>query len=170
MIYRRLLVRSDMSLADLHYSIQIAMGWEDFHLHRFLIHGKNYGNEDANYVVHYDAPGKPTLEDFAFEPDEKFLYKYDFINWWVHEVRVEKTLPFDAKKTYPVCIGGKRACPPEDCGGPWAYQELLHARWNPFHDDHYAARQILGIHFDTEKFDRRRANAQLRQQFRPVAR
>ncbi len=170
MIYRRLLVRSDMSLADLHYAIQIAMGWEDFHLHRFSIHGKVCGNEDANYIVHYDAPGKPTLEDFAFEPNEKFLYEYDFISWWQHEVRAEKILPLDSKKSYPVCIGGRRACPPEDCGGPWDYQELLHARLNPFHNDHYAAAWNLGARFDPEAFDRGRVNILLKQRFHPEAR
>ena len=171
MIYRRLLVSSDMSLADLHYAIQIAMGWEDFHLHRFSIHGKVYGNEDANYIVRYDAPGKPTLGDFAFEQGERFLYEYDFINWWQHEVRVEKILPFDAKKGYPVCIGGKRACPPEDCGGPWDYQELLHTRWNPFHNGGlYAAPRILGTRFDPERFDRKQVNVQLRQRFHPAVR
>jgi hypothetical protein len=121
MIYRRLLVRSDMSLADLHYAIQVSMGWEEFHLHRFLIHGKTYGNENANYQVRYGAPGKPTLKDLAFETGERFVYEYDLISWWQHEVRVEKSVPFyssNAKKTYPVCVGGKRACPPEDCGGP----------------------------------------------------
>jgi hypothetical protein len=95
MIYWRLLVRSDMSLADLHYAIQCAMGWEGFHLHRFMVHGKTYGNDDANYIVRYDAPEKPTLKDFDFEQAERFLYEYDFISWWQHEVRVEKILPFE---------------------------------------------------------------------------
>lgn len=98
MTHRRLLVRSDTSLTDLHYAIQISMGWEEFHLHRFLINGKTYGNEDANYVVCYDAPGKPTLEDFAFETHERFIYEHDFISWWQHKVRVEKIPPFDAKR------------------------------------------------------------------------
>ncbi len=172
MIYRRLLVRSDMSLADLHYAIQLAMRWEGFHLHRFMIHGKTYGNEDANYIVRYDAPEKPTLKDFDFEQAERFLYEYDFISWWQHEVRVEKILPFDATKTYPypVCNGGKRACPPEDCGGPWDYQELLHAGWNPFHNDHHAALQILGASFDPEQFHLGQVNVQLRQRFHPAPR
>ncbi len=173
MIYRRLLVRSDMSLADLHYAIQVSMGWEEFHLHRFLIHGKTYGNENANYLVRYDAPGKPTLKDFAFEPGERFVYEYDLISWWQHEVRVEKPVPFypsNAKKTYPVCVGCKRASPPEDCDGPWAYQELLHARLNPFHQEHYAALRILGLHFDAETFDRRAANAFLKQRLHPAIR
>ncbi len=170
MILRRLLVRSDMSLADLHYAIQIAMGWEDFHLRRFSIHGKVHGNEDANYIVHYDAPGKPTLEGFAFEPNEKFLYEYDFISWWRHEVRVEKILLLDAKKSYPVCIGGGRACPPEDRGGPWDYQKLLRAGLNPFHNDHYAAASNLGARFDPEAFDRGRVDILLKQRFHPEAR
>src|SRR6266508_3368413 len=94
MIWRRFLIRSDSTLTDLHNTLQIAFGWSDFHLHRF-----------------------------RFRVNERFLYEYDFGDWWQHEVRIERRLPLEKKRIYPVCTGGKRAGPPEDCGGPLAFME-----------------------------------------------
>lgn len=121
MIWRRLLIRSDSTIADLHYILQIAMGWSDYHLHMFRIHGKQYGISRICGISFSDNPEKIKLEQFCFRPNEKFIYEYDFTDQWVHEVRIEKILPFDKKKTYPVCIGGARCGPSEDCGGPWAF-------------------------------------------------
>src|SRR6266404_1617555 len=42
-IWRRLHVRSNSSIATLHDLLQIAFDWSDFHLHRFVIRGKEYG-------------------------------------------------------------------------------------------------------------------------------
>jgi hypothetical protein len=61
------------------------------------------------------------LADFLFRPNERFLYEYDLRDSWRHEVRVERQLAVEPKRTYPVCVGGRRAAPPEDCGGPWAF-------------------------------------------------
>ncbi len=123
-IWRRLLVRSDSTIADLHYAIQITMGWTDFHLHQFIIHGKRYGVSRIGGTWFADDPEQVRLCDLQFREKERFLYEYDFGDLWQHEIRVEKKLPIDPKKTYPVCIGGARATPPEDCGGPWAFMEL----------------------------------------------
>jgi hypothetical protein len=61
------------------------------------------------------------LSDFKFRPKERFLYEYDYIDEWKLEIHLEQTLPLDPKGNYPFCIGGKRAGPPEDCGGPRAF-------------------------------------------------
>lgn len=72
-------------------------------------------------------------------------------------MRLEKIVDPEPRKHYPVCTGGKRACPPEDCGGPWSYQELLHLASSPFRDyERRQARQILGRGFDPETFERHR--------------
>jgi hypothetical protein len=77
-------------------------------------------------------------------------------------IRVEKILEQDPEKSYPRCIDGRRACPREDCGGPWTYQELLHLARSPFRDyERRQALKILGRSFDPELFDRRRVNALL---------
>ena len=118
LIWRRLLVRSDSTIADLHHTLQIAMGWDDAHLHRFRIRGKDYGISRIGGIGFRDDPHQVRLADFHFRHAECFLYEYDFGDLWQHVVRVERRLPRDRKRTYPVCIDGKRAAPPEDCGGP----------------------------------------------------
>ena len=123
-IWRRLLVRSDSNIADLHYTIQIVMGWTDFHLHQFIIHGKSYGVSRVGGIWFADDPDKVRLCDLQLREKGRFLYEYDFGDLWQHEIRVEKKLPIAPKKIYPVCIGGARSTPPEDCGGPWAFMEL----------------------------------------------
>lgn len=124
MIWRRLLVRSDSTIADLHYALQIAMGWDDYHLNQFLIHGKRYGVYQPGGMTFSDRASQVLLSDFLFRPGERFLYEYDFGDGWQHEIRLEKKQPLDPKKTYPRCIGGARKAPPEDCGGPWSFMAL----------------------------------------------
>src|SRR5512144_1623882 len=82
MIWRRLLVRSDSTIADLHYTIQIAMGWTDTHLHRFRIHGQDYGVAHPGGIAFTDDPAQVRLADFGFRPRERFLYEYDFHDLW----------------------------------------------------------------------------------------
>lgn len=69
--------------------------------------------------------GRYSLEKVAPEEKCKFVYEYDFGDCWEHAIVVEKILPFEAGKVYPECIKGKRACPPEDVGGVWGYEEFL---------------------------------------------
>ena len=121
MIWRRLLVRSDSTIEDLHYTLQIAMGWTDSHLHRFRIHGKDYGVAQPGGCSFADDPRRVCLADFGFRLREWFLYEYDFNDFWQHEIRVEQILELDSERNYPVCIDGRRAVPPEDCGGPRAF-------------------------------------------------
>ena len=120
-IWRRLLVRSDSTVEDLHYTLQIAMGWTDSHLHRFRIHGKDYGVSQLGGFSFDDDPRQISLADFGFRLREWFFYEYDFNDLWQHEIRVEQILELDAKRGYPLCIAGRRSAPPEDCGGPRAF-------------------------------------------------
>jgi len=125
MIWRRLLVRGDSTIADLHFVIQIAFGWSDTYLNQFVINGKEYGVYHDGGVNFGDNPEKVHLSDVQFRVNEKFIYEYNFFDHWEHEIRVEKCLPVDATKTYPCCIGGHYAGPIEDCGGPIAFMKLL---------------------------------------------
>jgi hypothetical protein len=112
LIWRRVLVRGDSTLADLHAVLQAAFGWSDAHLHRFKIHGREY---DGIYEVR--------LADLGLRVTERFVYDYDLGDLWRHDIRVEQILDGEVGRTYPVCIGGRRAGPPEDCGGPWVFLE-----------------------------------------------
>lgn len=157
---------SDSTLLELHEIIQLAMEWENYHLWTFSINGRAYGH------AYGEGLGRETYEtrisELDLHPWQRFLYDYDFGDFWQHEIRLEEILEPESDKSYPVCIGGKRACPPEDCGGPWAYQELLHLVSSPSRDytERRQVRQILGRHFDPEAFDRRRANALLKERTR----
>lgn len=123
-IWRRVLVRSDSTIQDLHYTLQLVLGWSDFHLHRFVIHGKEFG-VSRSYVPGFpDRADQVQLADFNFRLRERFLYEYDFGDLWQHEIRLEQKLPLEKGKSYPFCIGGNWKAPPEDCGGPWAYMAL----------------------------------------------
>ena len=124
MIWRRLLVRGDTTIADLHFIVQITMGWSDIHLHRFNIHGKDYGIARIGGIGFSDDPHKVRLADFRLRINERFFYEYDFNSDWRHQIRVESILTAEPYRRYPVCINGRRTCPPEDCGGPWAFMAL----------------------------------------------
>jgi hypothetical protein len=123
-IWRRLLVRSDSTIAELHDILQIAFGWTDEHLHQFLIRGKPYGIGRSGGISFDDNPYKVRLCDLHFRWKETWVYEYDLTDWWQHEIRLEQVLPFDSTKRYPICIAGKRRGPIEGCGGPWAFMEL----------------------------------------------
>lgn len=127
-IWRRLLVTSDTTIAQLHSILQIAMGWEDLHLYRFRIFGKEYGIYRDGGILFDDNPFQVKLSDFRLRPGERFEYEYDMGDFWQHDIRLEHVSPldpFDPRKIYPLCIAGAGDCPPEDCGGPAGYERLL---------------------------------------------
>src|SRR5262249_51895510 len=113
LIWRRLLVYAETSIADLHHILRLAMGWTNSHLHRFVIHGKEYGVTYDGGMGFADNPKQIRLRDFRFHLRERFLYAYDFNDNWQHDIRVEHIMVADPKRSYPVCLGGKRAAPPE---------------------------------------------------------
>ena len=103
LIWRRLLVRSDTSIAELHAILQTAMGWSDTHLHRFRIHGKAYGIARCGGIGFADDPFEVRLCDFRLRRRERFLYEYDFMDGWIVDIRLEETLAADAKGIHPRC-------------------------------------------------------------------
>lgn len=124
LIWRRLLVRSDMTIADLHYIIQISLEWTDDYLHQFIIHGKSYGIYHEGGLCFADDPTTIYLRDFQFRLKERFIYQYNFYDDWQIEIRLEKRLPLDLKKNYPLCIAASHAAPLEDCGGAKRFMAL----------------------------------------------
>ncbi len=130
LVWRRLRVTSDTTIAQLHAVLQIAMGWEDLHLHQFRIHGRAYGIYRDGGISFADDPHQIILADFKLHKSERFVYEYDMGDFWQHDIRLEQVLPLDPRKRYPVCTDGDGDCPPEDCGGPWGYRELMAARYS----------------------------------------
>jgi hypothetical protein len=120
------MVRSDSSVAQLHEVLQVAFGWEDMHLHRFEIRGREYGVNRGGGVFFDTDVRKVLIGDLKLRRMERFTYEYDFGDSWIHDIRIEATTAIDPAKTYPICVAGKRSAPPEDCGGPYAFMQK---RW-----------------------------------------
>jgi hypothetical protein len=162
-VWRRLLVPSETTLADLHHAIQAAMGWEDYHLHTFNIAGRQYG--DPRTVDDVADETRVTLDGLIKSGVARFAYTYDFGDNWEHALVIEKSLPAVEALSRPICTAGKRKCPPEDCGGPWGYRELLDVLANPAHPEHAERREWLGEDFDPDDFHPDSADAMLAARF-----
>ena len=157
-IWRRIQVK-DCTLDELHEHIQTAMGWGNSHLHHFMFGERLVGDPELmqeNFdELGYEDSTATKLSDAVPARAKKFQfrYEYDFGDSWEHEVLVEKTLPADPKTEYPVCIDGKRACPPDDVGGVWGYPGFLEAIRNESDERHEDMLDWIGGAFDPEEFD-----------------
>jgi Plasmid pRiA4b ORF-3-like protein len=163
-VWRRIQVPEDYTFWDFHVALQGSMGWTDSHMHQF--EAKNPKTE-KNEVIGipedvYDGiiDGEKTLpcwklyiRDYFSEENRKMFYLYDFGDSWNHHIEYESILFKKNKQKYPLCVAGERACPPEDCGGSFGYENLLEILNNPRHEEYKASRIWAGKNFNPEKFD-----------------
>jgi hypothetical protein len=150
-VWRRLLVPGGYTLDRLHRAIQYAMGWQSYHLHSFDIDGMQYGEPDPEGELALRDELDTRLDAVTGKGD-KFIYTYDFGDWWEHEVMVEDVFPAEPEEEYPICVAGARACPPEDVGGAYGYTDFLDALADPEHPDHDQMRGWIGRSFDPVAF------------------
>jgi hypothetical protein len=134
-IWRRVVISGSSTLGDLHGVIQRAMGWTGGHLHHFEVNGRHY-SDPSEMVEGAANEERLTLNGLVKSGAKRFGYTYDFGDNWEHIITIEKVGYADVPPTSPVCIAGKRACPPEDCGGIWGYYDLLEALADPGHPEH----------------------------------
>jgi len=161
-IWRRILVRSGISLAKLHRILQVVMGWHDYHLHQFTVGRTYYAVPHPDYGFEVRDERRVKLNQIVRGEGFKFSYEYDFGDSWEHIVLLEKVLPPEPAQHYPVCIKGRLACPPEDVGGIWGYYGFLEATQNPKHLEHEDMLEWIGGEFDPEAFDLQAINTGLR--------
>ncbi len=150
LIWRRVQVADNATLSELHGVIQRVMGWDGYHLHAFQTPGRGGGtmtfdNEQGNEQTTY-------LSEVFVKKGSKLIYEYDFGDGWEHEVVLEELIPFDALLQVPSCVGGARACPPEDCGGVPGYSEILETLKKPDDPDHAEVMEWVG-EYDPEEFN-----------------
>ncbi len=160
-IWRRLLVPGGISLYKFHKIIQVVMGWQNYHLYNFTISDCSYGMPDPDYAPEFKDSRRVKLPKVITEKME-FVYVYDFGDNWEHEIQVEEFLPAEENRFYPVCLGGERACPPEDVGGTWGYGDFLEAISDPGHEEHENYLTWAGQDFNAEHFDLQAVNEKLR--------
>ena len=160
-IWRRVEVADDISLTRLHHIIQAAMGWTDSHLHMFNVGSTSYGVPDLDYDEDVRDERRIKLNQVLTTPKQRLSYEYDFGDSWTHEVLLEKVLTPEPGVSYPRCTAGKRACPPEDCGGVWGYAGFLEAIGDPEYEQHKELLEWVGGEFAPEQFDITEVNAAL---------
>ncbi|MDP2837772.1 MAG: plasmid pRiA4b ORF-3 family protein [Candidatus Moranbacteria bacterium] len=162
-VWRRILISKDASFFELHVAIQDAMGWGDGHLHSFSLAQKETA---VPICIEFPDPERDELygsDDKRDERVEKIAdyfgvsikqcqYTYDFGDNWTHEVLLEKEVPAIAGTRYPQCTTGKNACPSEDCGGVWGYQDMLKIIQDKKHSEHKDIMDWLGID-DVSEYD-----------------
>ena len=151
-IWRRIQVSEVYTFWDLHVAIQDAMGWLDYHLHEFTIKNPSFGEKVQIGMPsdEGDWRDEPLLTDWEQKIAAYFTienstasYLYDFGDDWEHSIKLERIQPRGKDVSYPICLAGKRACPPEDCGGIWGYENLLEIIKDPEHEEHEEMMQWL---------------------------
>ena len=162
-IWRRMIIPDNITLYQLHKILQTVMGWMNSHLHHFIINEEFYGSsEDDEFGdMRTKNESRYKLNQLVTRAGFKFRYEYDFGDSWLHDLVVEKILPAEKGAAYPVCIAGKRACPPEDVGGIWGYEDFLKTISNPKHSEHAEMMEWVGGDFDPEHFNLNAVNAGL---------
>jgi hypothetical protein len=158
LIWRRIQVSGDVSLFRLNLLIQRAMGWKNSHLSEFNIDGRKYGATEQDHFAEgiYEFK-KFKLSEVVADVVKSFLYTYDFGDDWQHKVVVEDISAREKEVKYPLCIAGERACPPEDVGGIYGYDDFLEAISDPKHENH-ADYKAWAKKFDPAMFDVDKAN------------
>ena len=164
-IWRRIQIK-DCTLSDLHEHIQMAMGWEDCHMHEFIIDGERYGtqmSDDFGFGEETKDESRVRLSDFLPKNGKRFRfqYVYDFGDDWRHEILFEGYPPLEKARKYPLCLEGERACPPDDIGGPWGYAEYLDALSDSDHERHDEFMEWSGS-FNPEEFSVEQTTREMR--------
>lgn len=159
-VWRRLEVPTALSLGALHDILQIAFGWTNSHLHQFHAGAQHFGVIDDESDDEINDENTARLDQILPVYD-RLVYGYDFGDDWIHLIAVEKLLERAPGASYPRCIAGRRASPPEDCGGPWGYAEFLRAFRDPDHEEHESMMEWIGGAFDPDAFDPADVNQKL---------
>ena len=175
-MWRRLLVPDHIPLELFHMTVQDSFGWLNCHLHEFEPQGGPLKGARIGMTDPEVDPPPELLDETKFllgalglAEGDRVRYWYDFGDDWVHEILVEKLLAPAGLKGLPVCTDGARACPPEDCGGPGGYADLLEALADPKTEEQKEIVEWVGGNFDPEDFNVSRTNKMLTQCRRATA-
>jgi hypothetical protein len=162
-VWRRLTIKSETKLPAFARVLERVMGWQGYHLHAFAVGDVIFGEPDEEFETDYTIDHrKITVEQVLPRVGSILRWDYDFGDGWEHDIVVESIdSPVEGKR-YPVCLGGERACPPEDCGGVSGYEDLLRVLADPTDDEHEHMVTWAGEGFDPAAFDLVAANRRMR--------
>lgn len=160
-IWRRILVKNNITMLELHHINQAAMGWENCHLFEFNANGYKIGLPDKEFGPDVIEAVRVKLNDLLSEKGDTIEYLYDFGDSWEHQIKAEKFLPEDKTLKYPLCTDGELACPPEDCGGFPGFYNMLEILKNPKHREYKEMREWVGKKYNPEYFNLEAVNKEL---------
>jgi len=155
-VLRRLEVPLDIRIDRLHLTIQAAMAWTNSHLYELRAGSAGWSTPypDADWDSDFLDARKARLGDILEDIGTKTLkYLYDFGDDWEHTIKIERLTIPEPGVLYPRLIEVKGRCPPEDCGGPWGYAELLEVINDPKHERHAELTEWIGDNFDPDAVD-----------------
>lgn len=166
-VWRRIRVRSDLLLSELHGVLQVSLGWQDRHLHAFSLRSTGFtrrfemetGERDSDCET--SSEERTRISDVLDESASSFTYEYNLGDGWTHTVALVEVDP-DIDDLRSVCLDGAGACPPEGIGSPSSYCRALDIAGDPSHPRHGAVVQRLGPSFDPDRFEIDRVNRALR--------
>jgi hypothetical protein len=161
-IWRRVQLRGETALDTFHKILQTLMGWTDSYPHLFIIDRTFYGKPDLESPFEVKDEKDFTLNSLFAGRKKRFAYEYDFEDCWQHELLIEEVITPKERLKYPVCLGGKRAYPPEDCGGIWEYTDILEAIEDPKHPEYYNMLRWVENGLDPDSFNLEEINLRLR--------
>jgi hypothetical protein len=167
LVWRSVLVSPDLALDRMHRLLQTVMGWEDAHLHRFCAGSSIYSDPQVGLDGRARDERKVRLGDLLSIPGSQLSYEYDFGDGWEHEIHRVGQVDSDVNATYALCTAGARACPPEDCGGPPGYADLLRALKGDRGRRYEELRAWVGGRFDPARFSTDDVNARIARLFLP---
>lgn len=164
-VWRVVIVPNGLTFSKLHLVIQATFGWENHHLYQFSPSG--WRSDFCIEAPHQESDGldasKIRLKTYLNTVGQKFVYIYDFGDGWEHEITVKETLPESDQNV--LLLSGKGACPPEDCGGQWGYENLKIILADKKNSEHKEMKQWLGMKtsdvWDADAFEKQEAQAKL---------
>jgi Plasmid pRiA4b ORF-3-like protein len=166
-IWRRVIVSELLTLADLHEVLQIVMGWLNYHLYEFEIEGGSFTTIDEDTPSEAIDSATVSLRELGLSVvGATFTYDYDFGDGWSHLIKVVEVSSAEAFASHPRCVAGERSGPPEDCGGPHRYQEILEILEDPAHPEFREIVDWLPIGFDPAELDVSEINVELDEFFK----
>jgi hypothetical protein len=157
-VWRRILVPRDITLQHLHRTLQTVMGWTNSHLHQFVVQRRTFSDPRSRGGTKVANENRTRLGELIWTVGASLLYEYDFGDGWRHQLLLEEVLTGD-ESFQQICVAGKQCCPPEDCGGPQGFAELLNALQDANHPGHEEVCEWLGDYvpefFSADEINRR---------------
>ncbi|MBK9321644.1 MAG: plasmid pRiA4b ORF-3 family protein [Bdellovibrionaceae bacterium] len=147
-VWRRIQILEGASLRTLHYAIQDVFWWRGTHSYIFNVGDEKYADPEYDYEFEGWLDDSKIKISRIVEKHSEFEFIYDFGDWWSHKVIFEGAVNADLKEKYPVCIGGKYAAPPEDCGGPPGFEEFRTVIANPKSSKHKELAEASELFFE----------------------